>query len=127
MLPALMCSLAVCRATVPAMAAVAPGGGWSAAQCGREPAAPAVDTTTIDRYNASVDRVTAYERAARSYNACVSKAATTEQTAISNEARTRIDAIQAVSSGVQKRIAANFGALTEALRAGTPKLQPPRR
>ena len=121
MLPALMCGLVLCRVPVPKDAAAAPGAGWSAAQCGREPAAPAVDTTTIDRYNASIDRVAAYERAARSYNACVARTATAEQTAISNEARARIDAIQAVSAGVQKRIAANFGALTAALRAGVPK------
>ncbi len=126
-LPAMMCGLVVCHAMLPATAAATPGSGWTAASCGREPAAPVVDTTTIDRYNASVDRVAAYERMARSYNACVSKAATTEQTAISNEARTRIDAIQSVSGGVQKRIAANFAALTGALRAGAPKLQPPKR
>ena len=100
-------------------------GGW-AAPCGREPAAPTVDTTTVDRYNASVDRVTAYEHAARSYNGCVSRSATTEQTAISNDARARIDAIQSVSGGVQKRIAANFASLTASLRAGVPKLQPSR-
>ena len=125
-LPAMMCGLAAYGATLPARAATGPGTGWNAAQCGREPAAPTVDATTVDRYNASVDRVTAYERAARSYNACVSRAATTEQTAISNEARLRIDAIQAVSSGVQKRIAASFSALTGALRAGTSRLQPPK-
>lgn len=96
---------------------------WTPAGCGREPPAPAVDTSTIDRYNASVDHVTVYEKAARSYNACVSKAAVAEQTAISNDARTRIDAIQAVSSGVQKRIAGNFTTLTTALRDAGPKLQ----
>ncbi len=125
-LPAIMCGLAACGATLPARAAAGPGAGWNAAQCGREPAAPMVDTTTVDRYNASVDRVAAYERAARSYDACVSKAATAEQAAISNDARLRIDAIQAVSGGVQKRIAANFSALTGALRAGTARLQPPK-
>ena len=125
-LPLMMGGRVACGATAPARAASGPGAGWSAAQCGREPAAPTVDTTTIDRYNASVDRVTAYERAARSYNGCVSKAATAEQTAISNDARVRIDAVQGVSSGVQKRIAANFSALTGALRAGAPKLQPSR-
>ncbi|WP_419729169.1 hypothetical protein [Lichenicola sp.] len=98
---------------------------WSPAGCGREPAAPSVDTATVDRYNASVDHVTAYEKEARAYNACVSKAAVAEQTAISNEARTRIDAIQSVSSSVQKRIAGNFTALTTALRDAGPKLRAP--
>ena len=133
-LPALLCGLASTsagaqratvaphrepRATAPAATA------WSPSQCGREPAAPAVDTSTVDRYNASVDRVTIYEKLARSYNACVSKSASAQQTAISNDARTRIDAIQAVSGGVQKRIATNFTALTTALRAGAPRLQAP--
>ncbi|MGI4748775.1 MAG: hypothetical protein ACRYGI_17820 [Janthinobacterium lividum] len=98
-------------------------GGWSPGNCGREPPAPVVDTSTIDRYNASVDQVTTYEKTARSYNACVSREATAEQTAISNTARSRIDSIQAVSAGVQKRIAANFTSLTSALRDASPKLQ----
>lgn len=107
-----------------ASATAGPGaGGWSPGNCGREPAAPVVDTSTIDRYNASVDQVTSYEKAARSYNACVSKEATAEQTAISNAARSRIDSIQAVSAGVQRRIAANFTSLTAALRDASPKLQ----
>lgn len=101
------------------------GPAWNASQCGREPAPPAVDTSTVDRYNASVDRVTTYEKSARTYNACVSKAATLQQTAISNDARARIDAIQSISGGVQKRIAGNFTTLTTALRAGAPKLQAP--
>lgn len=115
------------RAAPPARAAdapsAAPSSGWSA-PCGREPAAPVVDTKTVERYNASVDQVTLYEKAARAYNACVAKAATAEQTAISDQARSRIDAIQAVSGGVQKRIAANFNSLTTALRDASPKLQP---
>lgn len=107
-----------------ASAAAAPSAGnWSPGNCGREPAAPVVDASTVDRYNSSVDQVTAYEKAARSYNACVSKEATAEQTAISNTARSRIDQVQAISSGVQKRIAANFTSLTTALRNASPKLQ----
>ncbi len=117
-LPALVWGVAIPGATVRAAA-------WSAPQCGREPAAPAVDTSTVDRYNASVDRVTIYERQARAYNACVSKTASAQQTAISNDARARIDAIQAVRGDVQKRIATNFTSLTAALRAGAPRLQTP--
>ncbi|MBE7209926.1 MAG: hypothetical protein INR65_02815 [Gluconacetobacter diazotrophicus] len=101
--------------------AAAVGPGWSATQCGREPVAPQVDTSTVSRFNASVDQVTAYDQAARNYNACVSRQATADQTAASNEARARIDAIQAVSSGVQKRIAANFVSLAKALKDGAPK------
>jgi hypothetical protein len=144
-LPAIVCGLVASGATAPRAGAAphhdahaaahaarpaaspaipaAEGAAWNPSQCGREPVAPGVDTSTVDRYNASVDRVTLYEKAARTFNACVSKAATIQQTAISNEARTRIDAIQTVSGGVQKRIAGNFASLTTALRAGAPKLQ----
>ena len=143
-LPAIVCGVVASGATAPRASAaphhdaraavhrpaaaspatpVAEGAAWNPSQCGREPVAPGVDTSTVDRYNASVDRVTLYEKAARTFNACVSKAATIQQTAISNEARTRIDAIQTVSGGVQKRIAGNFASLTTALRAGAPKLQ----
>ncbi len=120
-LPALVWGVAVPGAT--ARAASSSGAAWSAPQCGREPAAPGVDTSTVDRYNASVDRVTIYERQARAFNACVSKSASAQQTAISNDARARIDAIQAVRGDVQKRIATNFTSLTTALRAGAPRLQ----
>lgn len=99
----------------------APDGGWSPASCGREPQAPAVETATIARYNASIDAVTAYDQSARTYNACVSRAATEEQTAISNQAKLRIDSIQQVSTGVQRRIAANFAALSAALKKGPPR------
>ncbi len=98
----------------------AAAGGWSPASCGREPAPPTVETSTIARYNASIDAVTAYDQAARTYNSCVSRSATAEQTAISAQAKQRIDAIQSVSESVQKRIAANFNALSAALKKGPP-------
>lgn len=100
--------------------AAAPAAGWNAAGCGREPVAPVVETSTIARYNASIDAVTAYDQAARSYNACVSRTATAEQTAISAQAKQRIDSIQAVSEAVQRRIAANFQLLGAALKKGPP-------
>lgn len=109
----------------PTAARVAPAAtGWTTSACGREPIAPTVDTATVQRYNASIDQVTAYDRSARIYNDCVSRAAVAEQTEISNQAKVRIDAIQQVSAGVQRRIAANFEALGGALKKGVPKLQP---
>lgn len=109
------------HAARPAKAPPPPQGGWSPASCGREPQAPVVETATIARYNASIDAVTAYDQAARTYNACVSRAATEEQTAISNQAKLRIDSIQQVSTAVQRRIAANFAALSAALKKGPPR------
>lgn len=97
--------------------------GWSAAGCGDEPSAPAVDVSTVQRYNASVDQVSAYEKAARTYNACVTRAAVKEETAISDEARQKIAYVHDSSAAIQSRIASNFTRLTTALKAGGAKLQ----
>jgi len=102
--------------------AFAAQGGWSAPNCGREPSPPVVESGSVDRYNASIDRVSAYDKAARSFSACVTKQAVAEQTAISNEARVRMAAINGVATSVQKRIAGNFGALSAQLTAAGQKL-----
>mgnify|MGYP003362541075 FL=1 len=96
---------------------------WVPAACGAEPDAPAVDVSSVEKYNASVDKVSAYEKAARAYNACVSKTAVKEETAISNEARDKIAYIHDGSTAVQQRIGANFTQLTTALKAGGARLQ----
>ncbi len=110
-LAAILCGLGGSAASAAAGAAA-----WPPTQCGREPAAPQVDDSTVERYNASVDRVTLYEHQARTFDACVARAASTAQAAISDDARQRIDAIQAVNIGLQRRIAGNFTALGAALR-----------
>ncbi|QEO18014.1 hypothetical protein [Acetobacter vaccinii] len=97
--------------------------GWTAAACGEEPAAPTVDVSTIEHYNISVDKVSAYEKAARAYNSCVAKTAVKEETIISNDARDKIAYVHEGSTTVQKRIAGNFSRLTTALKAGGAKLQ----
>lgn len=112
--------LAAMVVSVPAHAAER---GWVPSTCGAEPDAPAVDASSVEKYNASVDKVSAYEKAARTYNACVSKTAVKEETAISNEARDKIAHIHEGSSAVQQRISANFTQLTSALKAGGAKLQ----
>ena len=96
--------------------------GWSAANCGHEPAPPSVDSGSVDRYNASIDRVSAYDKAARLYSACVTKQAVAEQTAISNDARTRMAAVNNAAASVQRRIAGNFNALSAQLKAAQQKL-----
>ena len=96
---------------------------WLPASCGTEPAAPVVDVSSVEKYNASVDKVSAYEKAARTYNACVSKTAVKEETAISNEAREKIAYIHEGSAAVQQRIGASFTQLTTALKVGGAKLQ----
>lgn len=97
--------------------------GWAAVGCGEEPKVPKIDVSTVQHYNISVDKVSAYEKAARVYNVCVSKAAMKEETKISNEARNKIAYVHAGSAAVQKRISENFVKLTTALKVGGAKLR----
>ncbi|OAJ68551.1 hypothetical protein [Gluconobacter cerinus] len=96
--------------------------GWSAPKCGAEPDAPAVKAGTVAQYNESVDRVTAYEKEARAYNACVSGQATREETAISQEASAKISRIHSASAAVQTHIAGSFQKLSSELTAAGRKL-----
>ncbi|MFT8366714.1 MAG: hypothetical protein ABF812_12975 [Gluconobacter cerinus] len=96
--------------------------GWSAPKCGAEPDAPAVKAGTVAQYNESVDRVTAYEKEARAYNACVSGQANREETAISQEASTKISRIHSASAAVQTHIAGSFQKLSSELTAAGRKL-----
>ncbi|EHH69365.1 hypothetical protein [Gluconobacter morbifer] len=95
---------------------------WTAAKCGAEPQAPAIKAGTVAQYNDSVDRVTAYEKAARAYNACVSGQANREETAISQEASAKISHIHAGSAAVQGHIAASFQKLSTELTTAGRKL-----
>lgn len=95
---------------------------WTASKCGAEPQAPAVKAGTVAQYNESVDRVTAYEKAARTYNACVAAQANREETAISQDATARISHVHAGSAAVQSHIAASFQALSASLAAAGRKL-----
>lgn len=96
---------------------------WAPQNCGEEPAAPAVDVSSVERYNASVDKVSAYQKEARAYNSCVVRSALHEETAISEDAKDRITFVHDSSAAVQKRIAANFEKLTATLKAGSARLQ----
>ena len=113
------CILCVVVSAGPALAAQP---GWSASNCGHEPGPPVVEAGSVDRYNASIDRVSAYDKAARAYSTCVSRQAVAEQSAISNDARSRMAVINNAATMVQKRIASNFGALSAQLRAAGQKL-----
>ncbi|GBR69530.1 hypothetical protein [Gluconobacter kanchanaburiensis] len=95
---------------------------WTASKCGSEPQAPAVKAATVAQYNESVDRVTAYEKAARVYNTCVAAQANREETAISQDASARISHIHAGSAAVQSHIAASFQVLSANLATAGHKL-----
>lgn len=94
---------------------------WTASACGAEPTMPSMDVSSVEHYNASVDKATAYEKAARAYNSCVARTANKEETAISNDAREKIAHIHEGSAAVQKRIAANFSRMTATLKTGSSK------
>lgn len=95
---------------------------WAApASCGAEPAMPALDVSTVAKYNASVDKATEYQKAAKIYHSCVVKAASKEENAISNEARERITHVHEGSQLVQKRIAGHFAQISTVLKAGSKK------
>lgn len=96
---------------------------WVAQGCGSEPMPPSVDVSTVDKYNASVDAVTHYENTARDYNSCVSRKGVADETAISNDARKKMNFVHAGSSAVQQRISKNFVDLTNALQQGNANLQ----
>ncbi|GFE95541.1 MULTISPECIES: hypothetical protein [unclassified Gluconobacter] len=96
--------------------------GWSAPKCGAEPESPVVKAGTVAQYNESVDRVTAYEKEARAYNACVSGQANREETAISQEASAKISRIHSASAAVQTHIAGSFQKLSSELTAAGRKL-----
>lgn len=96
-------------------------GAWTAQSCGAEPQAPSIDTSSVDRYNASIDRASAYEKAARTYNSCVAREANKQETAASEEARAKIAHIHEGSVAVQGRIAANFTRITTQLKAAGAK------
>ena len=106
---------------ISAAVAHAAGGAWSAPDCGAEPAMPTLDVSSVEHYNASVDKATAYQKAARAYNTCVAKAANKQETAISNEAKEKIAYVHEGSLAVQKHIAANFTRMTATLKAGSSK------
>lgn len=93
-----------------------------ASKCGAEPQAPSVKAGTVALYNDSVDRVTAYEKAARAYNSCVAAQANREETAISQDAAAKISRIHAGSAAVQTRIAASFQKLSADLAVASKKL-----
>ncbi|GBR49761.1 hypothetical protein [Neokomagataea thailandica] len=105
----------LCVSSVAVMPVSAAEAGWGAAKCGAEPVAPVVHVGSVAQYNDSVDRVTAYEKQARAYNACVVAAANRAETAISDDARNRIAEVHKGSTAVQSRIATNFQKLSAVL------------
>lgn len=113
---------AIClAASLTAVGGASARAAWVPTDCGREPTAPTLDVSSVEAYNAGVDKVAAYEKAARAYNSCVSKEAAREETAISNEAKAKMAPYQEGSAAVQKRIAANFTKFNTELKTAAAK------
>ncbi|MCE2577390.1 hypothetical protein [Gluconacetobacter entanii] len=93
-------------------------GGWTPKGCGAAPVAPKVDSADVSRFNASVDRVNAYEKAARTYATCVAAASTKEQAAISADASARMHRVHESAAQVQKQVSDQFARLSAEMKKG---------
>ncbi|RBM05292.1 hypothetical protein [Novacetimonas cocois] len=103
---------------VPDRAVQAQPADWTPKSCGAAPVAPKVDATDVRHFNASVDRVNAYEKAARTYAACVSGASGKEQSAISAEATARMHRVHDGAARIQKQISDEFSHLSAEMKKG---------
>ncbi|GBQ71421.1 hypothetical protein AA103196_2771 [Ameyamaea chiangmaiensis NBRC 103196] len=93
----------------------------SGSACGAEPSAPRLDVSSVAAYNATVDKVTAYQKAARTYDTCATSAAAKEEAAISDDAKVRIGRVHDAAVASHGRIAANFTQQSAALQAASKK------
>ncbi|WP_203413057.1 hypothetical protein [Entomobacter blattae] len=84
---------------------------WAPTQCGKEPEKPTLDVASVERYNASTEKFTAYEKAARSYYACALKEARQETAPIMNGMKT-----------IHNRMTENLNGLNAKLQAAHKKL-----
>ncbi len=95
---------------------------WSPKGCGEQPAKPTLDLHDRASYNKSVDLVGQYETKAKAWNACVQKSATTDMSAVSAEARSRMSAISRSASAEQTQLYAGFGEFSGEFKTASDKL-----
>ena len=118
-----LCGIAALGCLLPLAAAWAqPAGGWTPRACGAAPVAPKVDSGDVARFNASVDRVNAYEKAARTYATCVAGASGREQAAISADASARMRRVHDSAALVQKQVSEQFARLSAEMKKGHDRL-----
>lgn len=119
-----LCGVAVLHCVLPFAAARAQpaAGGWVPRGCGAAPVAPKVDSADVSRFNASVDRVNAYEKAARTYATCVSAASAKEQAAISADASARMHRVHDSATQVQKQVSEQFTRLSAEMKKSHDRL-----
>ncbi len=82
------------------------GGHWSAAGCGREPAPPAIESSSAEAYNASLERVREWQQRAQAYNTCVVQEANGDNEAIAKAANAQQARFKAAVSEIQGRATA---------------------
>ena len=98
------------------------GAAWSPKGCGEQPAKPTLDLHDRASYNRSVDLVGQYETKAKAWNACVQKSATTDMSAVSAEARSRMSVISKSASVEQTQLYAGFGEFSGEFKTAGDKL-----
>jgi hypothetical protein len=84
----LTCLCLSAAATLPAWAGTLDGSTWNPSQCGPKPTPPALNARNIDAYNATVEQVNTYRKAARTHIDCLVREANADIKAITQSAST---------------------------------------
>lgn len=79
------------------------GGRWSAAGCGQEPAAPAIESSSADAYNRSLKRAREWQQQAQAYNNCVVQEANGDNEVIAKAANAQQARFKAAVNEIQTK------------------------
>ncbi len=86
-------------------------GQWKPADCGIQPAAPVLDSSSVEAYNASLKEIRDWQQKAQGYNECVVREANTDNAAIAEAAnaeqvsfRTAVERIGAEATAAKARL-----------------------
>lgn len=90
--------------------------------CGSEPKVPSINVSNVSNYNASVDHLNNYNKAVRTYYACIVKQARAKQLAISQKAKSEMEAIQKTTTEINTHITSNLTKMRAEIVAGNKKL-----
>lgn len=86
-------------------------GQWSPAGCGIEPQAPALDSSSVEAYNASLKEIRDWQQKGQAYNDCIVREANADNAAIAEAAnagqtrfRTAVETIGAEAAAAKARL-----------------------
>ncbi len=99
-------TLIALAAVLDASAGTLAGGKWSPAGCGIEPRAPALASSSVEAYNASLKEIRDWQQKGQAYNECIVREANADNAAIAEAA----NAGQARFRGAVEQIGAEAAA-----------------